>query len=135
MRPGAAWWSSRSPSWPRQPPEAGSPTPPPPDKPLPGPRVENAARLAEKQAEAQASELPPEMHLSMIRAMVEVLEQKLKTDGGDVEGWMRLVRSHMVLGDAEKAKTSLASARTALASDPDKLKRLDDYAKELGLGG
>ncbi|KAA5598263.1 c-type cytochrome biogenesis protein CcmI [Blastochloris sulfoviridis] len=118
-------------------PEASKPHPDTqqPDKPLPGPRVENAARLAEKQAETQASELPPEMHLSMIRAMVEVLEQKLKADGGDVEGWMRLVRSHMVLGDAEKAKTSLASARTALASDPDKLKRLDDYAKELGLGG
>ncbi|BBF93554.1 c-type cytochrome biogenesis protein CcmI [Blastochloris tepida] len=108
---------------------------PHPDKPLPGPRVENAARLAEQQAEKQAGELPPEVHLSMIRAMVEVLEQKLKTDTGDVEGWMRLVRSHMVLGDSEKAKTALASARTALAGDADKLKRLDDYAKELGLGG
>ncbi|NJL08954.1 MAG: hypothetical protein HC900_12450 [Methylacidiphilales bacterium] len=106
-----------------------------PPAPRSGHVRQGRARQAEQQAEAQASELPPEAHLSMVRAMVEVLAQKLETDRGDVEGWMRLVRSHMVLGDSEKAKATLASARTALEGEPDKRKRLDDYAKELGLGG
>jgi cytochrome c-type biogenesis protein CcmH len=61
--------------------------------------------------------------------MVERLSERLHRDGSDVEGWLRLVRSYMVLGEADKARAAVADARRALAGDPNKLRRLDDLAK------
>jgi len=40
-----------------------------------------------------------------------------------------------VLGERDKALAAAADARRALGAEPDKLKRLDDLAKELGLAG
>ncbi|MGP0094455.1 MAG: c-type cytochrome biogenesis protein CcmI [Xanthobacteraceae bacterium] len=71
----------------------------------------------------------------MIRGMVERLAARLRQDGSDVDGWVRLVRSYMVLGDSEKAHAALTDARRALQTDPDKLRRLDDGAKSLGIDG
>ncbi len=39
----------------------------------------------------------------MIRGMVDRLATRLKQDGDDVEGWLRLVRAYMVMGDRDKA--------------------------------
>ena len=41
---------------------------------------------------------------AMIRGMVERLASRLKQNGDDVEGWLRLVRAYMVMGDRDKAK-------------------------------
>ena len=41
----------------------------------------------------------------------------------------------MVLGQADKARAAAADARRALASDPNKLQRLDDLVKGLGIEG
>lgn len=71
----------------------------------------------------------------MIRGMVSRLADRLKQDGSDVDGWIRLVRSYVVLGDADKARAAITDARAALGGDTDKLRRLDDGVKELGLGG
>jgi cytochrome c-type biogenesis protein CcmH len=57
----------------------------------------------------------------------------LKADGSDVEGWLRLVRSYVVLGERDKALAAAADARRALAGDSDKLRRLDELVKGLGL--
>ncbi len=73
--------------------------------------------------------------LDMIRGMVDRLATKLHSDGSDVEGWLRLVRAYMVLGDRDKAKDAASDARRALANDPDKLKRVDEFVKGLGLEG
>jgi cytochrome c-type biogenesis protein CcmH len=62
----------------------------------------------------------------MIRAMVERLAERLQQDGSDVEGWVRLVRAYTVLKDADHARAAVAHARAALASDPDKIRRLDE---------
>ena len=43
----------------------------------------------------------------MIRGMVERLASRLKQNGDDVEGWLRLVRAYMVMGDRDKAKSAL----------------------------
>jgi cytochrome c-type biogenesis protein CcmH len=66
---------------------------------------------------------------------VERLAERLKRDGGDLEGWQRLVRAYMVLGEAERAKAAAADARRAAAGDPEKLRRLDQLTKSLGLDG
>jgi cytochrome c-type biogenesis protein CcmH len=71
----------------------------------------------------------------MVRGMVERLAERLKRDGSDLDGWLRLVRAYTVLGDRDKARAAASDARRALASDPDKVRRLDDLVKGLGLEG
>lgn len=72
---------------------------------------------------------------TMIRGMVDRLATRLKTDGDDVEGWLRLVRAYMVLGETGKAKTALADARAAVSKNPERLRQLNDGLKSLGLDG
>lgn len=71
----------------------------------------------------------------MARGMVERLAARLAADGSDVEGWLRLVRSYMVLGEQDKARAAASDARRALAGDPNKLQRLDTGVKALGVEG
>jgi cytochrome c-type biogenesis protein CcmH len=84
---------------------------------------------------AAASDLSAEQRNVMIRGMLERLSERLHRDGSDVEGWLRLVRSYMVMGEPDKARAAVADARRALAGDPTKLRRLDDLVKGLGLEG
>ena len=51
---------------------------------------------------------------AMIHTMVERLATRLKQNGDDVEGWLRLVRAYMVLGERDKAKNALTDARQAV---------------------
>jgi cytochrome c-type biogenesis protein CcmH len=71
----------------------------------------------------------------MVRGMVARLAERLKQDGSDVEGWLRLVRAYIVLGDKDQARSAAADARRALAREPDKLRRVDELIKGLGLEG
>jgi cytochrome c-type biogenesis protein CcmH len=84
---------------------------------------------------AAAADLNPEQRMAMIRGMVDRLAVKLHDDGSDLEGWLRLVRSYMVLGERDKAIAAAGAARRALASDPQKLRQIDDLVKGLGLEG
>src|SRR6267143_1609400 len=72
---------------------------------------------------------------AMIRGMVERLASRLKQNGDDVEGWLRLVRAYMVMGDRDKARSALVDARQAVANDAERLRRLNDGLKNLGLDG
>jgi cytochrome c-type biogenesis protein CcmH len=80
-----------------------------------------------------AANLPSEERASMVRGMVERLAKRLGEDGSDLEGWLRLMRSYTVLGEADKAKMAVGDARRALAGDPGKLRRIEEMAKALGL--
>jgi cytochrome c-type biogenesis protein CcmH len=71
----------------------------------------------------------------MIRNMVARLADRLKENGSDVEGWQRLLRAYLVLGEREKAISAAHAAKRALADDADKLRRIDDTIKNLGLEG
>lgn len=84
---------------------------------------------------ANVNAMPEADREIMIRGMVERLASRLKNDGGDVEGWLRLVRAYMVLGEADKAKTALSDARQAVADEPERLRQLNDALKSLGLDG
>ena len=72
---------------------------------------------------------------AMIRGMVERLATRLKQNGDDVDGWLRLVRAYMVMGDRDKAKGALTDARQAVANDAERLRQLNDGLKNLGLDG
>jgi cytochrome c-type biogenesis protein CcmH len=84
---------------------------------------------------SDSNELSPEQRTAMVQGMVSNLAERLKADGSDVDGWLRLLRSYMVLGEREKALAAAAAARRALASDPDKLRRVNELIKGLGLEG
>jgi cytochrome c-type biogenesis protein CcmH len=72
---------------------------------------------------------------AMIRSMVDRLATRLKQNGDDIEGWLRLVRAYMVMGDTDKAKGALSDARQAVAGDPERLRQLNEGLKNLGLDG
>jgi cytochrome c-type biogenesis protein CcmH len=72
---------------------------------------------------------------AMIRGMVDRLASRLKQNGDDVEGWLRLVRAYMVMGEREKAASALADARQAVANDAERLRQLNEGLKNLGLDG
>jgi cytochrome c-type biogenesis protein CcmH len=92
----------------------------------PGPSAEDVAA---------ASQLAPDQQVAMVQTMVTRLAERLHQDGSDIEGWLRLVRSYMVLGDRDKALAAVGDARRALAGDPDKLRKIDELVKGLGLEG
>jgi cytochrome c-type biogenesis protein CcmH len=69
-----------------------------------------------------------------IQAMVQGLDDRLRAAGGSEGEWARLVRSYVVLGRPDEARTRLSQARTALAGDPGAGDRLDRLASDLGLG-
>src|SRR5262245_25239806 len=71
----------------------------------------------------------------MIRGMVARLANRLKENGSDVEGWQRLLRAYVGLGERDKAHEAAADAKRALASDPDKLRKIEEMLKTLGLEG
>lgn len=72
---------------------------------------------------------PSGQQSAMIQGMVDRLAARLKEDGSDIDGWVRLVRSYKVLGEADKARAAIADARQALAGDADKLSKLDAALK------
>jgi cytochrome c-type biogenesis protein CcmH len=78
---------------------------------------------------AAAAKLNPDQQDQMAAGMVARLAERLKKDGSDVEGWLRLVRSYRVLGQSDKAQAVIADARRALAGDPDKLRQLTEGAE------
>ncbi len=82
---------------------------------------------------AAARGMAPEAQQQFIRGMVERLATRLHEDGTDVDGWLRLMRAYMVLGERDKAKVAVNEARGALAREPEKLKVLDAGLKDLGV--
>jgi len=79
--------------------------------------------------------MTPEQRTEMVRGMVARLAERLSREGADVDGWLRLVRAYMVLGERDKALAAAGDARRALASEPDKLRQVDELIKGLGLEG
>lgn len=84
---------------------------------------------------AAAGQMNEQDRGEMIRGMVARLAERLKENGDDVAGWQRLLRAYMVLGERDKAKGAADDARKALASDPDKLRQVEDMIKSMGLEG
>ena len=80
-------------------------------------------------------DLPDAARMSVIRGMVEGLAARLAQNGQDVEGWLRLVRSYMVLQESDKARAALIDAKRSLAGDPNAIARIEALARELGLEG
>lgn len=82
---------------------------------------------------AAADQMAPADRNQMIRGMVDGLAARLRQDGSDPQGWVRLMRAYLVLGDRDRAITARTDAQRALAGAPDSLKTVTDAARGLGL--
>jgi cytochrome c-type biogenesis protein CcmH len=105
------------------------------------PRASQAARadvLPDRQRPtpeeiASIQALPADQQKTMIREMVEGLARRLRERPIDEEGWVRLIRSRVVLGEQQTAREDLARALVAFSGDASAVARIAAAAKELGV--
>jgi cytochrome c-type biogenesis protein CcmH len=88
-----------------------------------------------KDAVAAASNMNEADRSAMIHTMVDRLAARLKKDGNDVEGWLRLARAYMVLNEPEKSRVVRDDARRALGQNEAGLRQLNEGLKALGIDG
>ena len=69
----------------------------------------------------------------MIKGMVDGLAARLEKQPDDAQGWARLIRSRVVLGESDKAKAALIKAREVFAGKPDELAMIGALARELAI--
>ena len=86
---------------------------------------------AEKIANSEAS--PPHEQEAQIRSMVDRLADRLESSPQDVEGWTRLMRSRVVLGERDVAATAFHKALEVFKDDFAASSQITAAAIELGL--
>ena len=67
--------------------------------------------------------MKPSEQRTMAEGMVAQLEERLKTQPKNPDGWVMLMRSRMTLGEPAKAKAALDAAIKANPGDAAELKR------------
>jgi cytochrome c-type biogenesis protein CcmH len=70
---------------------------------------------------------------AMIETMVAGLDERLRQNPRDLEGWTRLVRSYHVLGRTDAARDALKRGMAALGEGSEESKRLVDFSGSIGL--
>lgn len=86
------------------------------------------------EAAAAAEQMSPEQRAEFIKQMVDGLSARLKANGKDLQGWLRLVRAYKVMGRNGEASAALKDARSNFAGDKASLGELEALARSLGLG-
>ena len=87
----------------------------------------------DQQAMQDAANMSPEDRQAMIRSMVDGLEQKLAANPDDLDGWLRLIRSRAVLGDADKAKAAYDKALAHYSGNEDALAQIAALGREMNI--
>ena len=82
---------------------------------------------------AAAESMAPAERQAMVEQMVQGLAARLDQDGGDLPGWLKLVRAYSVLDRKEDALKALQRAKHQFSGDTQALEQLDRLAAELGL--
>ncbi|HMM63309.1 MAG TPA: c-type cytochrome biogenesis protein CcmI, partial [Mesorhizobium sp.] len=77
--------------------------------------------------------MSPQDRAAMIETMVASLDEKLRQNPRDEEGWMRLIRSYAVLGKADQARDALSRSEAAFGADSAEAKKIAAFAASLGL--
>jgi cytochrome c-type biogenesis protein CcmH len=101
-----------------------------PDQPAPNPAAPGNPTAADV---AAAQDMSAGDRQQMIQNMVAGLDEKLKADPNNFEGWMRLVRSYAMLKQADKASDALDRALKAFPADGAQGKQLVALATQLGI--
>lgn len=98
--------------------------------------VDIAPAVGPSRAEMQAAqELSADEQKDMIRGMVNRLADRLADNPDDPEGWLRLTRSYLILGERDKARDSFARARQAAeaSGQAELLQNMDSIARQWGV--
>jgi cytochrome c-type biogenesis protein CcmH len=111
----------------------------PPDAPwLPDMR-DFVGRVAAERGVDLAAQIGPQTvpagQQAMIQAMVDRLATQLKAQPRDADGWIRLMRSRMVLGDPASASGALREGLAAFTDSAPIQTKLRDAAKAMGISG
>jgi len=77
--------------------------------------------------------MPARERDAAIRSMVDGLADRLQTSPRDVEGWTRLIRSRVVLGQTDLAATALRKALDVFKDDSAASSKIMASANQLGL--
>lgn len=94
-----------------------------PAPPQPGPTADQVAA---------AQDMAPADRMAMIEGMVSGLAERLKDEPDDVEGWIRLIRSYVVLGRGDAAAQAATSALAGV-QDASERARVETLIADLGL--
>lgn len=78
--------------------------------------------------------LPPDQQAKAIEGMVAQLAGKLKANGRDLPGWLRLIRAYSVLGRQAEFETAVSDARRNFDGDAAALGEIDALTKSLKQG-
>lgn len=79
---------------------------------------------------AAASGMTPSEQREMATGMVAQLEERLKQNPGNLDGWVMLMRSRMTLGEPAKARAALEAA---VKANPASAAQLKEQAAALGV--
>ncbi|MBR1275966.1 c-type cytochrome biogenesis protein CcmI [Bradyrhizobium sp. AUGA SZCCT0283] len=101
--------------------------------PVAPPAEAAGARGPSAQDVRNAETMAPQDRSAMIRNMVDGLAARLEQSPRDAEGWIKLIRSRVVLGETEQAKASLQRALAVFAEESGERTRIADAAKQLGI--
>jgi cytochrome c-type biogenesis protein CcmH len=93
---------------------------------------ETAPGPSQDEIDAAAS-MSTEDRSAMIEQMVAGLDERLRQNPRDLEGWQRLVRSYQVLGKPDDARNALKRGMVALGQDSAEGKQLAAFSDTLGL--
>ena len=99
---------------------------------------DNLATVSSLRTEADGARVgpsgdPQSEGSASIRSMVDGLADRLARSPRDVEGWTRLMRSRVVLGERQVAAMALRKALAVFKDDPAATGRIAAAAAELGL--
>ena len=95
--------------------------------------VDNGGDGPRVAATTKSEATPPHDNDAAIRAMVDGLAHRLENSPRDVEGWTRLMRSRVVLGEKEVAATAFRKALEVFKDDSGASGKITAAAVELGL--
>jgi cytochrome c-type biogenesis protein CcmH len=105
----------------------------PPAPPSTPPQFEAGSFAPSADGVAQVRALAPSDQEAAIAGMVEGLDQKLVANPRDADGWKRLMRARMVLGQSDRARSALDRALAAYADDASVQREIRAAATELGV--
>lgn len=80
-----------------------------------------------------ANQMTASERQEMIKGMVAGLSERLYSEGGTPDEWVRLIRAYVVLGEEDNAKTALLKAREDLSGTAD-IEKINSTAEAIGLG-
>ncbi|HMQ58230.1 MAG TPA: tetratricopeptide repeat protein, partial [Rhizobiaceae bacterium] len=92
-----------------------------------------AAPKIDDETMAAAADMDKDAQRQMIDGMIARLDERLRGQPDDSEGWKRLIRAYVVLGDKAKAADALARAVGAFTVTDARRDEILAFARDLGV--